>query len=607
MSLFSELGLKPELCSAVERMGYETPTPIQNQVIPQLISSDEDVIALAQTGTGKTAGFGLPLLHKIDTEDKTVQGLILCPTRELCLQIAGDLEQFGRDMPKVGSVPVYGGANIMEQIKALRKNPQIIIGTPGRTLDLLQRGALRIDNLRMLVLDEADEMVNRGFREDLDAILSHAPSERQSLLFSATMPKEVERIAQRYMKDAVRLEAERREEHNETITHVCFTVKRGRRMDALMRLIDADPEMYGVVFCRTRRETADLAEKLIARGYSADALHGDMSQALRDRVMDRFRKRKLQLLIATDVAARGLDVDDLSHVIHYQLPDDPEVYIHRSGRTGRAGKTGHSFALLESREHRKLDDIKRELKRPIEEGKIPEATTIIREQLQYKLTKLSGQKMDYEQLGPFLSEIHDLFQPFSKSEIVEWWAMAEMKKFLDAHSSDKDPQDSGRGDGSGKKRSRDRDGGHQEAGFETYVMSAGRNQGMSPALIMGIINEQTRGAQLGIGKIQIKNHISLVDIEEGALDQIRKSFRNAEFDGMQIEIRLDERQGSGGGRGGRGPRSGGSRAPRSGGYSGGSRGAKPFRAGGGRSSGGSKSGRTSGGPRGAKRSSSKRK
>lgn len=606
MSLFSNLGLKPELCSAVERMGYETPTPIQNQVIPQLISSDDDVIALAQTGTGKTAGFGLPLLHKIDTEDKTVQGLILCPTRELCLQIAGDLEQFGQDMPKVGSVAVYGGANIMEQIKALRKNPQIIIGTPGRTLDLLQRGALRIDNLRMLVLDEADEMVNRGFREDLDAILSHAPSDRQSLLFSATMPKEVERIAQRYMKDAVRLEAERREEHNETITHVCYTVKRGRRMDALMRLIDVDPEMYGVVFCRTRRETADLAEKLIARGYSADALHGDMSQALRDRVMDRFRKRKLQLLIATDVAARGLDVDDLTHVIHYQLPDDPEVYIHRSGRTGRAGKTGHSFALLESREHRKLDDIKRELKRPIEEGKIPEATTIIRQQLQYKLTKLSGQKMDYEQLGPFIAEIHDLFQPFSKSEIVEWWAMAEMKKFLDAHSSDKDLQDTGRGDGSGKKRNRDRDGDHQEAGFETYVMSAGRNQGMSPALIMGIINEQTRGAQLGIGKIQIKNHVSLIDIEEGALDQIRKSFRNAEFDGMPIEMRLDERQGSGGGRGGS-SRGGGGRGPRSGGYSGGSRGSKPSRSSGSRSFGGPKSGRSSGGPKGAKRSSYKRK
>lgn len=553
MSLFSELGLKPELCSAVEQMGYTTPTPIQSQVIPQLISSDDDVIALAQTGTGKTAGFGLPLLHKIDTEDRNVQGLILCPTRELCLQIAGDLENFGRHMPKVGSVAVYGGASIQDQMKALRKNPQIIIGTPGRTLDLLQRGALRIDGLRMLVLDEADEMVNRGFREDLDSILSHAPDQRQSLLFSATMPSEVERIAKRYMRDAVRLEAARREEHNETITHVCYTVKRGRRMDALMRLIDVDPEMYGVVFCRTRRETADLAEKLIARGYSADALHGDMSQALRDRVMDRFRKRKLQLLIATDVAARGLDVDDLSHVIHYQLPDDPEVYIHRSGRTGRAGKTGMSLSLLESKEHRKLADIKRELKRPIEEGKIPEATAIIREQLQYKLTKLSGQKMDYDQLGPFLSEIHDLFQPFSKAEIVEWWAMAEMKKFLDAHSSEKDVQDTGGSrDSSSGKRRRDRDDEQPEAGFETYVLSLGRNEGMSPPLIMGIINEQTRGAQLGIGKIQIKTNISLVDIEEGALDQIRKAFRKAEFDGTPIELKLDERKGSFGGR----PRSG---------------------------------------------------
>jgi ATP-dependent RNA helicase DeaD len=359
MSTFRETGLKPEIISAIELMGFEKPTPIQEKTIPALLASDNDVLALAQTGTGKTAAFGLPVLNQIDLQENNVQALVLCPTRELCMQISKDIESFSANLKGLKTVAIYGGANITPQIKDLKAGAHIVVGTPGRTLDLIKRKALKIGKIDWLVLDEADEMLNMGFQEDLDAILSTSPDKKQVLLFSATMPKEIQQIAGKYMKHTVEISVGERNSGAENVRHEYYMVHARDRYAALKRIADIYPSIYGIIFCRTRQETKDVADKLISDGYNADALHGDLSQAQRDHVMNRFRNRNLQLLVATDVAARGLDVNDLSHVINYNLPDDLEAYVHRSGRTGRAGKKGLSVSIIHSREKGKIKDLQK--------------------------------------------------------------------------------------------------------------------------------------------------------------------------------------------------------------------------------------------------------
>src|SRR5690606_22878037 len=371
MITFHDLGLNEKLLKAVDELGFVNPTPIQQKAIPQILSSEKDLIALAQTGTGKTAAFGLPILEQLSVESRTVQAIILCPTRELCLQITKDLENFSKHLGSVAIQPVYGGADALKQINGLKKNPQIVVGTPGRTLDLIKRGALKINHVTWVVLDEADEMLNMGFREDIDAILETTPEEKQVLLFSATMMKEVRRIASEYMYKPEEIAIGKTNEASNDVEHHYYMVRANDRYLALKRLADINPNIYGIVFCRTRRETKEVADALIEDGYNADALHGDLSQAQRDTVMDKFRRKQLQILVATDVAARGIDVNELTHVINYNLPDDPEVYVHRSGRTGRAGNKGVSIVIAHSREGRRLKELEKVIGRKIEAKQVP--------------------------------------------------------------------------------------------------------------------------------------------------------------------------------------------------------------------------------------------
>ena len=378
---FEELGVRDDLRKAIEELGFENPMPVQEKVIPHLLHNDSDVVALAQTGTGKTAAFGLPLLQRIDPSLHKPQALILSPTRELCLQIGSDLADFSKYMPEVKVLPVYGGSSIESQIRSLKQGVQIIVATPGRLIDLIKRGVVKLDNVHTVVLDEADEMLNMGFLESIDEILASVPDQRKMLMFSATMPKEIAKIAKKYMHAPEEFVIGNRNEGAANVRHIYYMVNARDKYLALKRIADDNPNIYGIVFCRTRRDTQEIADKLIADGYNAEALHGDLSQQQRDIVMRKFRDRVISLLVATDVAARGLDVDDLTHVINYGLPDDSAVYTHRSGRTGRAGKTGVSIAIIHSREKGKLREIEKKIGKTFERKEVPTPQHIIEKQL----------------------------------------------------------------------------------------------------------------------------------------------------------------------------------------------------------------------------------
>ena len=403
MTTFKEVGLESDILQAIQDLGFETPTPIQEKAIPQIIENQADVLALASTGTGKTAAFGLPLAQKIDVNNNKVQAIILSPTRELCRQIAQDIENYTKYRKGFKSVSVYGGAAIQNQIRELNRGAQVVIGTPGRVIDLIKRGNLKLENIEMLVLDEADEMLNMGFKEDLDFILSNTPATRQTLLFSATMPKDVSRIAKNYMRNPVEIATERANQSAANIEHSYYLVNASTRFEALRRIADVNPDIYGIVFCRTRKETQQVADKLIKGGYNADALHGDLSQAQRDHVMGKFRSQVLQILVATDVAARGLDVNNITHVINYNLPDELESYIHRSGRTARAGKKGSSIALVSTRERSKIKQLERKIGKEFEAKTIPSGKEICGKQL-FKLVEdlkqVEVDKSEFEQYLP---------------------------------------------------------------------------------------------------------------------------------------------------------------------------------------------------------------
>ncbi|MFM8448939.1 MAG: DEAD/DEAH box helicase, partial [Haliscomenobacter sp.] len=387
---FEDLGLNPQVLRAVQELGFETPTPIQEKAIPHLLQSKDDLVAFAQTGTGKTAAFGLPVIHQVDPHKSSVQMLALCPTRELCLQITRELTNYSKYIPGLKVVAVYGGAEISRQISELNQGPQIVVGTPGRALDLINRRKLVVDNIRWLVLDEADEMLSMGFKDELDAILATTPSTKQTLLFSATMPEEMVGIAQKYMHDPVEISAGKRNMGAENVQHHYYLVHAKDKYLALKRIADYYPNIYGIVFCRTRQETKEVADKLMEDGYNADALHGDLSQAQRDYVMQRFRLKQLQMLVATDVAARGLDVNNLSHVINYNLPDDPEVYIHRSGRTGRAGKSGISILIANMREKGKIGFIEKKIGKRFDQKPVPTGSDICEKQLFHMIDRIEN-------------------------------------------------------------------------------------------------------------------------------------------------------------------------------------------------------------------------
>lgn len=560
---FQEIGLKQPLIDAVTEMGFEQLTPIQEKTIPFITSSRSDLIALAQTGTGKTAAFGLPVLNQIDIDNTDTQVLVLCPTRELCLQITGDLTNFSKYLKGLSIVPVYGGASISAQIKQLKKSCQIVVATPGRAIDLMERKALKIDAIQWLVLDEADEMLSMGFKDDLDTLLADTPEDKTVLLFSATMPADIERMAQSYMKNPEEIAVAAKNIAAENVEHQYFMVRAKDRYEALKRVADVNPDIYAIVFCRTRMECKEVADKLMADGYNADALHGDLSQAQRDNVMQRFRSRHLQILVATDVAARGLDVNDLSHVINYNLPDDPEVYVHRSGRTGRAGKSGVSISLLHLKEKGKLRTIEKICKKKFERKPVPNGREICEIQLLNFIDKVKNVEIDEAQIEAFSAQIAEKFADMSRDQIIKKFVSMEFNRFLDYYRNAKDinvdfdDKESGKDRKKDRKRDRgdrfddrddrrersDRRGGKRDRDRREYgkdysrlFISLGSKDHVSPGTMMGFVNRVVDNREVSIGKIDIQKNFSFFEVDTEHLQEVLDAMRDAQFDGQSVTV-----------------------------------------------------------------------
>ena len=536
---FKELNLKDEILSAVEELGYEQPMPVQEQVIPFMLAQTADLVALAQTGTGKTAAFGLPILNMIDADRRQVQALVLSPTRELCIQISKDLKGYSQNLNDLRIVPVYGGEDIRVQLRQLDQAPQIIVATPGRLIDLIERGKINLGSIDFLVLDEADEMLNMGFKEDIEKILEQTPANRRTMLFSATMPAEIARIARQYMHDAHEITIGSRNAGAENVQHIYYVSQARQRYLVLKRIVDMNPDIYGIVFCRTRQETKEVADKLMQDGYNADALHGDLSQPQRDTVMQKFRQRNIQLLVATDVAARGLDVSDLTHVINYNLPDDVEIYTHRSGRTGRANKTGVSVSIIHSKEKFKIKDIERMLKRKFEQQQIPNGLEVCKKQLFFMIDRMQNVEVNEEQIAPYMGQIMKQLDHVSKEEILKRFVSLEFNRFLDyyknstdlnisEHSSrERDGRDNR--DDRGERRSDDsRNRGKKSGERVRLKINLGSREGMNPKRILGIINDVTEDKSINIGDIEITNKFTFFDVFEDQKDKVIRAFDHAQ-------------------------------------------------------------------------------
>ncbi|MGM0549911.1 MAG: DEAD/DEAH box helicase [Bacteroidota bacterium] len=528
MLKFEEAGLRPDILEAIAAIGFQEPTPIQEKTIPHLLSSDRDLIGLAQTGTGKTAAFGLPLIQLTDVANKEVQSLILCPTRELCMQIANDLENYSKHSKGIKVLPVYGGANILNQIRELKKNPQIVVGTPGRVLDLIKRSKLHLESIRRVVLDEADEMLNMGFKEDLDAILSNTPKEKQALLFSATMPKEVQAIAKNFMSNAVEISVGNKNSGTQQVEHQYYIVRQSDKFAAVRRLLDINPGVYGIVFCRTRHETKELADNLMQAGYKADALHGDLSQAQRDHVMTRFRMHHIQLLIATDVAARGLDVNDLTHVINYSLPDDLDAYIHRSGRTGRAGKKGISLAIIQPRDARRIKDLERRAKISFTQMSIPTGEEICEKQLFKLIDKVENTEVN-EQIEKYLTAIYDKFSWMSREELIKRFVSVEFNQFLQDYKKADDLNARPEKDRKAKKQDRDME-------FSRFHINLGKNNDISPGDLIHLINKNTRSFNIQIGRIDLMKKFSFFEVDAKFRKEVINGFRGVDIKGVPVVV-----------------------------------------------------------------------
>jgi ATP-dependent RNA helicase DeaD len=611
---FSETGLNKNIQKAINDLGFETPTPIQKEVIPYLLETENDLIALAQTGTGKTAAFGMPVIHKIEVDRKNPQAIILCPTRELCLQIAKDMESYSKYIKGLKITAVYGGASIQPQIKSLKSGTQIVVGTPGRVIDLINRKSLRLNDIEFVILDEADEMLNMGFKDDLDTILAETPNEKQTLLFSATMPKEVMRISKNYMHNPKTIEVASRNEGAANIEHHYYMVQARDRYKALRRICDVNPDIYGIVFCRTRRETADVADKLMQDGYNADAIHGELSQAQRDNVMGKFRKKKIQLLVATDVAARGIDINELTHVINYNLPDDNEIYVHRSGRTGRAGNKGTSIIIAHSREGRKLKSIEKMIKRDLKLMKVPNGDEICQIQLMKLIDKVVATDVNH-QIDKYLPSIEEKLAHLDKEGIIKHFVSTEFNRFLAFYKNAQDLNVSGskgndrnerggRADRKGKRGDRGERTGHAESGHTRFFINLGQEKDMQAHNLIGLINECTRNRNIPVGKIDIMRKFSFFEIPSDFETDILSGMVDANWNGNRVNVEVSQAPGIKSPRGG-GNRSGGGRSygggdrkrsnsgrgrDRSGGRSsGGSSSRRESSVGGGRSSGGSSS------------------
>lgn len=538
---FAQLGVKPRLLRAIGELGFDTPMPIQRLVIPHLLSREGDVVGLAQTGTGKTAAFGLPLLQRTDTTTQLTQALIIAPTRELCLQIAGDLADFAKYIDNLRILPVYGGSSIESQIRSLRKGVQVIVATPGRLIDLIKRGEVRLDDVHTVILDEADEMLNMGFLDDIQEILSHVPPERKMLMFSATMPPEIAGISKQFMHDPTEFVAGTRNEGAANVRHIYYMVKANNKYLALKRVADNNPQIYGLVFCRTRHETQEIADKLIADGYNADCLHGDLGQAQRDLAMKKFRDHVTQLLVATDVAARGLDVDDLTHVVNYGLPDDTAVYTHRSGRTGRANKTGVSIAIIHSREKGKLRQIEKSIGKTFEYRPVPTPEHIIEKQLYFMADRLERVEVNEEAMERYLPGVRKKLEWLSGEDLLKRVMSLEFNRLLKYYSNMPDinidaEAESKRSDKRkrGAVGKKDKDRRHAEAGMKRIYLNAGKAQGMAPRAIMELINHNIDGHRPDIGRIDLLTDYSLFDVPEKDAARVVAALKGADFFGRRL-------------------------------------------------------------------------
>ncbi len=551
MNTFAELGLYDEILQAIQELGFETPTPIQAKTIPHLLSSTQDLVAFAQTGTGKTGAFGLPAIHLTKAEDKRTQTLILCPTRELCIQITKDLKNFSKHLTGIGVVAVYGGASSDTQIRELRKASQIVVATPGRAKDLIRRKRLLLNNVERVVLDEADEMLNMGFKEDLDAILAETLPTKQTLLFSATMSKEILRMTKTYMRDPLEIAAARMNTGAENVKHIYYMVQAKNRYEVLKRIADSNPNIYGLVFCRTRQETKDTAHKFMHDGYNADALHGELSQAQRDEVMGRFRSRKLQILVATDVAARGLDINDLTHVVNYNLPDDSEVYIHRSGRTGRAGKSGTSIAIIHTREHGKIRSIENKFKIKFTKELVPTGKDICTKQLYSLIDKIEKIKVDNKQIEPFMPAIYEKLEWLSREELIKHFVSAEFNRFLayykhaqdiNVNAGDKPERGErpGRRDRSkrGDRQNTRSNQGRRRPIHTRLFINLGMKNDLTPTRLIGLINKTLNSNEADVGAIEIMKKFSFFDIEQGVVDQLVDKLHGSEHEGVQVQLEV---------------------------------------------------------------------
>ena len=536
MSKFKEIGVAKDLCKGINEMGFINPTEVQEQSIPFLLLENRDLISLAQTGTGKTAAFGLPVIQKTELKNKYVQSIILCPTRELCIQICKDLETYSKYVSGIKILAVYGGTNIDTQIKSLNKGVHIVVGTPGRTKDLIKRKVLKLELVDKVVLDEADEMLSMGFKDDLDFILERTRDDRQTMLFSATISKEVKSISKRYMSDAKEISVSKINSGAKNIEHHIYNVSSRNKYEALKRIADFNPNIYGIVFCRTKRHTKDIANKFMAEGYNADAIHGDLSQNQRDEVMQRFRNKSLQILIATDVAARGLDVDDITHVINYSLPDDPEVYIHRSGRTARAGKSGISIAISNESERRKIKSIEKKGGIKFVNKDVPTGVEICSNQLYKMIDKIQNVEVDEKQIKPFLKDIYQKLEWLDRDELIKRFVSVEFNRFLNYYKEANKLQ-SKRSKKSEKKRG-------NKKSMTGFSINIGRKHRATPIDIISIINRALKSNDIEIGKIELNRYQSFFEIDKDFADELTSNIKKIDFRGNDIvlgtSIDLDE-------------------------------------------------------------------
>ena len=574
MNPFINLGIRHDIVNAISELGFENPTPIQEQSIPVLLTGSNDFVGLAQTGTGKTAAFGLPLLELLDFEENHPQALILCPTRELCLQITNDIKNYAKKMGNVNVVAVYGGASISDQLRQIRRGVQIVVATPGRMLDIINRKAIDFSMVKFVVLDEADEMLNMGFQEDIDSILSTTPDEKKTWLFSATMPSEVRRIAKKYMKDPFELTMGEKNTGNVNIEHEYYIVRARDKYAAFKRIVDFNPDIFGIVFCRTKIETQDIAEALIKDGYNADSLHGDLSQQQRDKVMKRYRERNLQLLIATDVAARGIDVNDVTHVINYSLPDEVENYTHRSGRTARAGKTGVSISIINAKELGKIRQIERGLGKRFVKAEIPTGFDVCEKQLFSIVHKVHSVQVNEQQIEQYIPRIMEEFKEMSKEEFIKRFASIEFNRFLDYYKNAPDLNagvEEGRRPERGE-RSIDRSerGSGERSEYTRLFINLGSVDEFNRGDLLGYICNQTNISGRTVGKIDVKGVYSFFEVANADVEKVTAGFKDADFKGRPVRIELsgegtsDSRSSSPRREGGYRERSGGER--REGGY-----------------------------------------